>query len=137
MARPSTGANLNIAQLEQILNERKNMISRLHKQRKEAQRKLDAIDWEIEKIGGAPGSRGPRTGPGSRARNAMSLPEVLDQVLRANNKPMKVGDITEAVLATGYRSNSDKFRAIVNQTLIKERKRFVGTGERGTYAIKK
>ena len=38
---------------------------------------------------------------------------------------MKVGDITDAVLATGYRSNSDNFRAIVNQTLIKERKRFL------------
>jgi hypothetical protein len=135
MARPSTGANLNIAQLEAILNERKSTVSRLLKQRKDAQKKLDHIDREIAKIGGASG--GPRTGPGSRARNDKSLPETLDDVLRATGKPMKVGDITEAVLATGYRSNSDNFRAIVNQTLIKERKRFLPTGERGTYQLKK
>ena len=135
MARPSTGANLNIAQLEQILNDRKSAITRLQKQRKDAQKKLDRIDREIEKVGGSSG--GPRTGPGSRARNEKSLPETLDQVLRAAGKPMKVGAITEAVLATGYRSNSDNFRAIVNQTLIKERKRFLPSGERGTYQLKK
>ncbi len=67
----------------------------------------------------------------------MSLPDALDHVLRAGGKPMKVGDITDAVLATGYRSNSDNFRAIVNQTLIKERKRFAPSGERGTYQLVK
>ena len=50
---------------------------------------------------------------------------------------MKVGVITEAVLATGYRSSSDNFRAIINQTLIKEKKRFISTGARGEYQIKK
>ena len=50
---------------------------------------------------------------------------------------MKVGDIADAVLATGYRSNSVNFRAIINQTLIKERKRFASAGERGMYQLKK
>jgi hypothetical protein len=41
------------------------------------------------------------------------------------------------VQAGGYRSSSDHFRAIVNQTLIKERKRFSPSGERGVYQLKK
>src|SRR5271155_241678 len=120
MARPSTGANLNIAQLEQILNNRKSELTRLEKQKKDLLKKLDDVDANIAKIGGSPGA--PR--PGSRAHNDKSLPDTLDEVLRAAGHPMKVGDIADAVLATGYRSNSANFRAIINQTLIKERKRF-------------
>ena len=55
--------------------------------------------------------------------------------MRDNGKPMRVGEILEAVSATGYRSNSANFRGIINQTLIKERKRF-NQAERGTYALK-
>jgi hypothetical protein len=40
------------------------------------------------------------------------------------------------VQKSGYRSNSANFRSIVNQTLIKERKRF-GQAGRGIYQLKK
>jgi hypothetical protein len=43
---------------------------------------------------------------------------------------------TDAVLATGYRSSSDNFRGIVNQMLIKDRKRFAQV-ERGIYQLNK
>jgi hypothetical protein len=133
MPRPSTGANLSIAQLKQILNTRESELTRLEKQRKDLLKKLDQIDAHIAKIGGSPGT--PRSG--SRAHNEKSLPQTMDQVLRAAGHPMKVGEIADAVLATGYRSNSVNFRAIINQTLIKERKRFASSGERGTYQLKK
>ena len=42
----------------------------------------------------------------------------------------------EAVKANGYRSSSDNFRGIVNQTLIKEKKRFTAPS-RGLYQLKK
>src|SRR5258708_170373 len=131
MARPSTGANLSISQLQEILNDRKSALAGLKKQRKNIEKELDDIDREIDRIGGASGGRGRGRGR-RRAHNEKSLPETLDQVLRAAGKPMKVGVIADAVLATGYRSTSPHFRAIVNQTLIKERKRFVSSGERGT-----
>ena len=50
----------------------------------------------------------------------MSLVEAIETALRGG-KPMRVGDIVDAVQGAGYRSNSDNFRGIVNQTLIKER----------------
>lgn len=134
MARPNSGANLNIAQLEEILVERKAALQRLAKQKKDLLKKLDEIDRQIEKVNGS-GAGGVR-GIGLRPRNAKSLVEALADVL-SSGKPMRVGDITEAVEAAGYRSSSDKFRAIVNQTLIKEKKRFTPTGERGEYQLKK
>ena len=139
MPRPSTGANLNISQLEQILNARRTELNKLYKQRREAQRRLDEVDREIARIGGdaaAEGGRNGSTTASGRARNEQSLPEVLEVVMQSG-KPMKVGEIVDAVQAAGYRSNSANFRAIINQTLIKERKRFQSTGERGTYQIKK
>src|SRR2546429_331501 len=70
-----------------------------------------------------------------RARNAVSVVPPMEGVVRKARKPMRVGEITEKVLAGGYRSTSPQFRAIVNQMLIKE-KRFVSAG-RGIYRLKK
>ena len=132
MARPSTGTNLSLAQLQQIMETRRSEINRLRKQRAEWQKKVDQIDRQIERIGGDGNGR---RGGGTRARNENSLNDTIDQVLRGSNKPMSVGDILEAVRAAGYRSSSANFRGIVNQALIKD-KRFVAAA-RGMYQVKK
>jgi len=120
---------LSIAELEKLLNERRSSLAKLNKQRAELVKKLDAIDREISKLGGAPGSHT----AGGRARNNVSLVHAMEAVLRGKG-PMRVGDIHDAVLASGYHSSSGNFRGIVNQTLIKE-KQFHQVG-RGTYTIK-
>lgn len=130
MPRPSSGTNLSLADLQSIMETRRVELNRLRKQRTELQRKLDGLDRQIGKIEG-----GGRTGGGGRARNSKSLTDTLEEVLRSSGKPMKVGDIVDAVQAAGYRSTSDNFRGIVNQTLIKD-KRFTAA-ERGVYQLKK
>jgi hypothetical protein len=132
MPRPSSGSGLTIAQLQQMLEGRRVELNKLRKKRNDIQRDLDALDRQIERVGGGMGGR--RGGNGSRVRNEMSLNDTIDQVLRGGGKPMKVGEIVDGVLATGYKSNSANFRGIVNQTLIKD-KRFTAS-ERGTYQIK-
>ena len=141
MARPGTAA-FNIAQLERILEERRSELNRLERQRSDLQRKLDGVDRQIMKLNGSlRGRRGGSGGTGgggggrTRARNEHSLVDVIETVMRENGKPMRVGDIVEAVQAGGYRSTSANFRGIVNQTLIKERKRFAAA-ERGLYQLK-
>jgi hypothetical protein len=132
MPRPAT-ASFNIAQLERILQGRRSELNRLERQRSELQRKLDGVERQIGRLAGS--LRGRRGGGGIRARNDQSLVTTIESVMRGNGKPMRVGDIVDAVQAGGYRSNSDNFRAIVNQTLIKERKRF-GQVDRGVYQLK-
>ena len=134
MARPNSGSNFNIAQLERILTDRKTELTKLERHRAALQRRLEGLDRRIIKLGGIRGMRG-RIGGGIRARNPQSLVETLEQVMRGHGKPMRVGEILDAVTATGYRSNSANFRGIINQTLIKERKRFAQAG-RGTYELK-
>ena len=133
MARPNTGINFNIAQLERILNDRRSETTKLERQRGELQRKLEGLDRQIMKLTG--GLRGLRGRGGGRARNERSLVETIEDVMRSNGKPMRVGELVDAVTSTGYRSNSANFRGIVNQTLIKERKRF-GQADRGLYELK-
>jgi HPt (histidine-containing phosphotransfer) domain-containing protein len=130
MARPSSGSNLSLAALASIMDSRRSELNKLRKQRTEAQRELDAIERQIHKIEGSSGRGG-----NGRARNSKSLNETLADVLKAGGKPMSVGDILDAVEATGYRSRSDNFRGIINQTLIKD-KRF-GAASRGVYQLKK
>ena len=134
MARPVSGTNLSIAQLEQILRQRKSEQQRLEQRRRKLQRQLDQLDTEIAALDGGAGGRGGRTG-GGRVRNEKSLNEMIAAVLGKSARPMAVGDIEAAVRSAGYRSNSDKFRAIVNQALIKD-KRF-GAASRGMYQLKK
>ena len=136
MARPANGSKLSIAQLERLLMGRKAELQDLQRERNQAARRLEEIDARIRELGGsARGGRGGNGGGGRRVRNEKSLNDTIEAVLSKNGKPMKVGDIAEAVQASGYRSNSANFRGIVNQTLIKD-KRFTSS-ERGTYQLKK
>jgi len=131
---------LSISDLERMLNERRSMLQKLATKRAVVQRKVDAIDREIARLGGngavrrgrPPGSGG---GGGGRVRNELSLVGSIEAALRKGDA-MSVGDIVDAVKSSGYRSNSANFRGIVNQTLIKERKRF-SSPSRGVYQLKK
>jgi hypothetical protein len=127
MARPST---LTIASLKQMLNARRSELAKLQKRRAAAARELASLDRSIARVGGSAGAKG------GRAHNEQSLTATLQSVLKSAGKPMGVGEILEAVEASGYRSSSANFRGIINQTLIKERKYFTSAG-RGIYQLKK
>ena len=127
MARRSGNDSLSIAELERLLSSRQKQLKRLHRKRDALQRRIDAIDDQIGSLGG------PHR-PGGRAHNAMSLAKTLEKVL-SSGKPVKVANIVAAVKAAGYRSNSANFRAVVNQTLIKN-EQFASAG-RGMYQLKK
>ena len=133
MAKPASGTNLTIDQLNQVLQSKMTELARLRRKRDGLQKKLNLLDRHIERLGG-----GVPSGPGragTRPRNEHNLPDTIESVLRSAGKPMRVPDIADAVLAAGYRSGSANFRGIVNQTLIKERKRFDQV-ERGVYELK-
>lgn len=121
---------LTVQQLQRLLTKRQSEITRLQRQRSAIQRRLDAVDRRIESLTGGRAARATGGGPGTRVRNQKSLAEVMREVLENEGKPMKVGDIAQAVTASGYKSNSGNFRAIVNQMLIKD-KRF--TSPRRTF----
>ena len=137
MARPSSGANLSLSDLERIFNDRRRQVDKLTRKRDKAQRVVDELNAQIYKITGGAGGNGRASGGGGvRARNDKPLPDYIEAALSKNGKPMRVGDIVTAVQSAGYRSTSPQFKNIVNQQLIKERKRFQQI-ERGLYGLAK
>lgn len=129
MARPSATGTMTIAQLENVLNNRRAQLNQLVKARSRAQQKLDTIERQISRLAGRAMANG------GRVRNEASLVQTMEGILKSAGKPMPVGDIEAAVLKGGYKTNSANFRGIVNQTLIKE-KQFNSAG-RGFYQLKK
>jgi hypothetical protein len=134
-----------IAQLEQMLHGHRSELQKLQRDRAKVARRLDGLDRRIRALGGEVGGRGRNgmgrrgrrvaAGGGGRVRNEKSLNDMISGVLTKAGKPLSVGDITVAVRAGGYKSNSANFRSIVNQTLIKD-KRFTAA-DRGVYQLKK
>lgn len=127
MALPAS--DLSISALETLLAKRRRDIARLMKVRQKLEAKIQAVDAKIRGLGGSTTG-----GRGTRARNAVNLVDAISGVLEKTGGPMKVGDIMQKVLATGYRSNSENFRGIINQTLIKEKK--FKSAARGTYHLR-
>jgi predicted RNase H-like nuclease (RuvC/YqgF family) len=132
--------SLTIAQLERLLEERKATVVKLQKKRDGLQKKIDALDAQIAAAGGGGATpvKPPRAAAlsrtaGGRVRNEMSLGDAIAAVV-AGKGAMSVGDIMDAVTASGYRSGSKNFRGIVNQTLIKD-ERFQ-QASRGVYGMK-
>jgi len=136
MARGPGLASVSTAQLERILDRRRREANKLKRERNKLRQKLSVLDRRLMMIDGASVRGSAGGGAGGRARNEHSLVESMEMVLSKAGKPMRVGEIVESVLGTGYRTNSENFRGIVNQTLIKERKRFSSAG-RGSYQLKK
>lgn len=136
MARPALNG-LTIAKLENMLNQQRSKKKELMQERAKIQSQLEKIDRQIASLdGGAGGGGGSTGGTGSRPRNEKSLVAVLQEVLEKQPKGLSVGDIVDAVTNAGYKSSSPNFRGIINQTLIKEKKKFHAV-ERGVYAMKK
>jgi hypothetical protein len=134
MPRVSFSSRLSIAQLETILAKRRSALSRLEKKRQTLQKRIDAVDAKIAKLGGA-GAPAAAAGPRKRPRNAKSLAETIFAVLHRRGGPMTIPELVKGILATGYKSGSPQFRNIVNQVLIKD-KRFAAA-ERGVYQLRK
>ena len=126
---------LNIAELERVLEVRRSELSKLTRQRSDLEKRIGAINRQIARVGGGSLGGGRRRGRGGRARNEQSLTDTIEGVMKGSGKPMKVPDIVEGVLSSGYQSSSANFKGIVNQTLIKD-KRFQQV-ERGVYQLKK
>lgn len=132
MPRGKALDRMSIRELQNLIHTRKSRLTRLRRERAKVLVELNRIEREIAKTAGPGGGRALRLGGG----NAKSLVQTMKEILARAGKPMPVKQIFKAVEATGYQSTSANFRAIVNQTLIKERKHFVHAA-RGTYALKK
>lgn len=109
----STGA-LSVAELEQILDDRRVKALELGKRREELQKQLDEIDRQIfEVMGDNRVVRRRRR----RLKNDMSLRSHVLELLGKSKKGYSMADLTAKILEAGYKSHSRNFRNVLYQCL--------------------
>lgn len=123
---------MSIADLQREIAKRARQSRSLLKRRQKAAEKLARLDAQIRALSGSSAGALGGGGDGRRRRlkNDMSLSEAMVKLLRG--KTMRMTDIAEGVLRSGYMTNAKNFRSIVNQALIKHTKVFKKVG-RGLY----
>ncbi len=130
--------SLSIAQLEALISNRKSKLSSLYQRRDQLNKQLVALDVEIAAAeGSGGGGRGrpahfsrvkataKRRGPVQRAQNEKSLKTYVEEALTASKKGMTISEIQEAVLKSGYVTNSANFKNTLYQCLYHNDKTFV------------
>jgi hypothetical protein len=128
MVRSGSVSGLSLAELEKLMQSRRAEVARLSRIRDRLRKKLEGVEAKLVAVAG-------ESQKTTRARNHSSLQEIIHQVLAKEGGPLSVGEILERVQVAGYRSKSDNFRGIVNQTLIKDKR--LGKAGRGMYQVKK
>jgi septal ring factor EnvC (AmiA/AmiB activator) len=107
--------NLSVSELQAELQRRRRGVAKLERRREKLVNELADINAQISDLGGSLGST-----PTGRARNSMTLPDALHQVLSGTT--MSVTEAADAVRAAGYQSSAANFRTMVNQALLKDKR---------------
>ena len=109
-----TAGVMSVAELEQILEDRKVKAIDLGKRREELQKQLDEIDRQIlEVMGDNRVIRRRRR----RLKNEMSLRSHVLELLGKSKKGYSMADLTAKIMEAGYKSSSRNFRNVLYQCL--------------------
>ena len=109
-----TSGGMSVAELEQILEDRKTKAIDLGRKREELQKQLDDIDRQIlEVMGDNRVIRRRRR----RLKNEMSLRGHVKELLAKNKKGYSMSDLTTKIMDAGYKSSSRNFRNVLYQCL--------------------
>lgn len=120
---------MSTAELQAELSRRERNVRKLERRREKLMGELAEIEKELASEGALSSSGGIRRRP----RNEMNLVDSLAVVLKG--KEMSVTDVTQAVQQAGYMTTAANFRTIVNQALIREKKKFKKVS-RGMYTAR-
>lgn len=107
--------DLSVAELQQILRNRQARVGQLQKRREKLLSDIEEVERQIAEVSGS----GSSSGGSVRRKNEKPLLEVICEVLAKNKKGLALSELTEAVLKTGYQSDSNNFKNIVYQSVYK------------------
>ncbi|HUG17620.1 MAG TPA: hypothetical protein VMM56_01500 [Planctomycetaceae bacterium] len=128
-------ASLSLSELESLLKEQKSRLAELQKRQSVLKKELDGVNSEISVLKGKGRTRGTsKRVKRRRPKNAQSLRAVIIELLSANKKGMNLQEIHDAVVATGYKSNSKNFKNVVYQTLY-HKDEFVSDSKTGNFKL--
>jgi hypothetical protein len=128
--------DLTVVQLERILERKRSRLDGLVKRRDRLQKQLASVEGRISAIGGVE-----RDGTGPRKRrqrpkNDQPLIAVVLAVLSKHPKGLTLKEMAAKVLATGYKTNSDKFENTLYQCLYNNMSKLAHDADAHTYRLR-
>jgi len=120
---------MSTAELQAELQRRERNVRKLERRREKLMLDLAEVEKELASEGALSATGGIRRRP----RNEANLVDSLAAVLKG--KEMSVTEVTQAVQQAGYMTTAANFRTIVNQALIREKKKFKKVS-RGIYTAR-
>ena len=109
---------LSVADLERMLNNRRAQLDGMAKKRERLQKELAGVDQLISRLEGTKTKTVSAAKPKKtvkRRRNKTSLRSVVNVILGKNKKGLKLAELHEHVMDTGFKSNSKNFRNVLYQ----------------------
>ncbi|WP_459554544.1 MerR family transcriptional regulator [Lacunimicrobium album] len=105
--------SMSLSEIKQILRNRENQVESLKRRRDKLTAQLQEVEEEIASLEGTMGVER----RGVRARNEKSLNEHVQEALKKSKKGLTLNELSEAVKAAGYQSNSLNFKNVLYQNL--------------------
>ena len=128
-------ANISVAELEKLLLVRKNQLEELLQRKVQLQAQLRDIDQEIARMQGSRSATAAMTTPRTRTMNDKSLREYVLLILGKSKRGMSLADLSEKILAAGYRTESHNFRNVLYQCVYNT-KVVYHDEQTGTYRVR-
>jgi hypothetical protein len=129
--------DLTMVQLERLLERKRSKLDGLLKRRERLQKQLATVEGRIGTIGGIVRDGSGRRKVRRRPKNDQPLIVVVTDVLTKHPKGLTLKELAAAVLATGYKTFSDKFENTLYQCLYHNMKRLVHDANTHTYRLRK
>ena len=150
-------SEINVADLERILDERKSFVQELGRRREALHLELAEIQEQLQGIVGTEvavkktetgpkrgrppgtGKRGPGRPRGSknrgaRPKNERSLRDVISELLGKSKKGLTLEELTPKIVEAGYKSNSSNFSNMIYQNIYNS-EGIVKDPETGCYSL--
>lgn len=127
-----------VAELQRMLERKRSRLAALLKKRQSLQKSLAAVEKQIAVLEGPKsrsGTQKRRRKPGRRVKNARPLHAVVTEILSKTKAGLKISNLAEKVVATGYKSKSANFKNVLHQTIYNS-DNIVRDKQTGKYRLK-
>lgn len=125
-------AQKSISELEKLLEMQKNRLATLQKRKEQLAAQLAKVDQDIASLIGKTEVpvKAPKT---RRVKGGKSLRQHIFDILGQSEKALSARELTDAVLAAGYRTTSKDPAALVRQILYRDKR--IGKMEAGRFIL--
>jgi len=128
---------LSVAQLERMLNKKRERLDVLLRRRDELQKQLTQVETQIAALGGAsPSVKGRRGRSRKRPRNAKTLLQAMVEILSQHKRGLPLRELAAQIVASGYKTSSRDFENTVYQIIYNHQDKVAHDPKTKTYRLK-